>query len=237
MNTIRSLFAAFVAAFAFCLVTEAQIVREDELEKYAIEKYGDDWEEAAVKIAGEHPLDANHAFTFTEVLQAPGMDANQIYDELLVWFTSTFVDANSVLVSSERERGLIVARGFIGETGKSLGVFARVFISVTPTIRIQIKDGKIRVTYSVPFYIEKKVIDDFVGVIGGVVVADNTVETNNIVLDKSFPYGELKGGSKRARRRAHGRALVMCNAYANVVLDKIDKVIKEGYDGTANDEW
>lgn len=233
----KSLFTAFFAAFAFCLVTEAQIIRGDELEKYAIEKYGDDWEEAALKIANEHPLDANHAFTFTEVLQAPGMDANQIYDELLVWFTSTFVDANSVLVSSERERGLIVARGFIGETGKSTGVFARVFISVTPTIKIQIKDGKIRVTYSVPFYIEKKVIDDFVGVIGGVVVADNTVETNNIVLDKSFPYGELKGGSKRARRRAHGRALVMCNAHANVVLDKIDKVIKEGYDGTANDEW
>lgn len=233
----KSLFTAFFAAFAFCLVTEAQIIRGDELEKYAIEKYGDDWEEAALKIANEHPLDANHAFTFTEVFQAPGMDANQIYDELLVWFTSTFVDANSVLVSSERERGLIVARGFIGETGKSTGVFARVFISVTPTIKIQIKDGKIRVTYSVPFYIEKKVIDDFVGVIGGVVVADNTVETNNIVLDKSFPYGELKGGSKRARRRAQGRALVMCNAHANVVLDKIDKVIKEGYDGTANDEW
>lgn len=234
---IRSLFSAIVAAFAFCLVSEAQIIREDELEKYAIDKYGDDWEEAAVKIANEHPLDANHAFTFTEVLQAPGMDANQIYDELLVWFTSTFVDANSVLVSSERDRGLIVARGFIGETGKSMGVFAYVFISVTPTIKIQIKDGRIRVTYSVPFYIEKKVIDDFVGVVGGVVVADNSVETNNIVLDKSFPYGKLKGGSKRARRRAHGRALVMCNAYANVVLDKIDKVIKEGYDGTANEEW
>lgn len=234
---IRSLFSAFVAAFAFCLVSEAQTIREDELEKYAIDKYGDDWEEAAVKIANEHPLDANHAFTFTEVLQAPGMDANQIYDELLVWFTSTFVDANSVLVSSERDRGLIVARGFIGETSSSMGVFARVYISVTPTIKIQIKDGRIRVTYSVPFYIEKKVIDDFVGVVGGVVVADNSVEPNNIVLDKSFPYGELKGGSKRARRRAHGRALVMCNAYANVVLDKIDKVIKEGYDGTANEEW
>lgn len=233
----KSLFTAIVAAFAFCLVSEAQIIREDELEKYAIEKYGDDWEEAALKIANEHPLDANHAFTFTEVFQAPGMDANQIYDELLVWFSSTFVDANSVLVSKERERGLIVARGFIGETGKSTGVFARVIISVTPTIKIQIKDGKIRVTYSVPFYIEKKIVDDFVGVIGGVVVADNTVETNNIVLDKSFPYGKLKGCSKRARRRAHGRALAMSNAYANVVLDKIDKVIKEGYDGTANDEW
>lgn len=235
---IKSLFSAIAVAFAFCLVSEAQVIREDELEKYAIEKYGDDWEEAAIKIANEHPLDANHAFTFTEVLQAPDMDANQIYDELLVWFTSTFVDANSVLVSKERERGLIVARGFIGETGKSTGVFARVFISVTPTIKIQIKDGKIRVTYSVPFYIEKKIVDDFAGVIGGVVVvADNSVETDNVVLDKSFPYGELKGGSKRARRRAQGRALVMCNAYANVVLDKIDKVIKEGYDGTANDEW
>lgn len=234
MNT-KSLFTAFVAAFAFCLVTEAQIIREDELEKYAIEKYGDDWEEAALKIANEHPLDANHAFSFTEVLQAPGMDANQIYDELLVWFTSTFVDANSVLVSKERERGLIVARGFIDGTGSSTGAFTSVFINVTPTIKIQIKDGRIRVTYSVPFYIENKVGAGIVGAFGGVV--DRSVETNNVVLDKSFPYGELEGGNKRARRRAQGRALAMSNAYANVVLDKIDKVIKEGYDGTANDEW
>ncbi len=58
-----------------------------------------------------------------------------------------------------------------------------------------------------------------------------------IVLDKSFPYGKLKGGNMRARRRAQGRALAMCNAYANVVLDKIDNVIKEGYDGSANEDW
>ncbi len=29
----------------------------------------------------------------------------------------------------------------------------------------------------------------------------------------------------------------MCNAYANVVLDKIDNVVKEGYDGPANEDW
>ena len=81
---------ALCAASAFCAEAGAQIIRDDELAKYAVEKYGEDWEEAASKIAAEHPLDANNAFTFTEVLQAPGMDANKIYDELQMWFTSTF---------------------------------------------------------------------------------------------------------------------------------------------------
>ena len=195
-----------------------------------MEKYGEDWDEAASKIAAEHPLDANNAFTFTEVLQAPGMDANKIYDELQMWFTSTFVDSKSVIQTSERERGLIIARGFISGTGSSVGAFTSVGISITPTIKVQIKDERIRVTYSVPFYTE---------VLGSGILGDfgDVFYKTNVTLDKTFPFGEVSGFSKRARRRAYGRSLVMCNAYANVVLDKLDKVIKNGFDGSADEEW
>ena len=222
---------ALCAASAFCAEAGAQIIRDDELAKYAVEKYGEDWEEAASKIAAEHPLDANNAFTFTEVLQAPGMDANKIYDELQMWFTSTFVDSKSVIQTSERERGLIIARGFISGTGSSVGAFTSVDISITPTIKVQIKDERIRVTYSVPFYIEVQA--------GSGILCDfgDVFYKTNVTLDKTFPFGEVSGFSKRARRRAYGRSLVMCNAYANVVLDKLDKVIKNGFDGSANEEW
>ena len=228
---------ALCAASAFCAEAGAQIIRDDELAKYAVEKYGEDWEEAATKIAAEHPLDANNAFTFTEVLQAPGMDANKIYDELQMWFTSTFVDSKSVIQTSERERGLIIARGFISGTGSSVGAFTSVDISITPTIKVQIKDERIRVTYSVPFYIE--VLGSYTEVLGTGILGDfgDVFYKTNVTLDKTFPFGEVSGFSKRARRRAYGRSLVMCNAYANVVLDKLDKVIKNGFDGSANEEW
>ena len=222
---------ALCAASAFCAEAGAQIIRDDELAKYAVEKYGEDWDEAASKIAAEHPLDANNAFTFTEVLQAPGMEANKIYDELQMWFTSTFVDSKSVIQTSERERGLIIARGFISGTGSSVGAFTSVDISITPTIKVQIKDERIRVTYSVPFYIEVQAGSGILGDFGDVFYK------TNVTLDKTFPFGEVSGFSKRARRRAYGRSLVMCNAYANVVLDKLDKVIKNGFDGSANEEW
>ena len=236
---IKSILITLLGIFAINSISMAQIIRQDELENYALEKYGDNWKEAATKIASEHPLDANHAFTFTEVLQAPGMDADKIYDELQVWFTSTFVDANSVIQSSERERGLIIARGFIDGTGSSVGAFTSNRINVTPTIKIQIKDEKIRVTYSVPFYIE---INKGSGIVGMALAPTtratyNTTAVKNVTLDQSFPYGKLRGMGKRARKRAHSRALIMCNAYANVILDKLDKVIKEGFDGTANDNW
>ena len=222
---------ALCAASAFCAEAGAQIIRDDELAKYAVEKYGEDWEEAASKIAAEHPLDANNAFTFTEVLQAPGMEANKIYDELQMWFTSTFVDSKSVIQTSERERGLIIARGFISGTGSSVGAFTSVDISITPTIKVQIKDERIRVTYSVPFYIEVQAGSGIFGDFGDVFYK------TNVTLDKTFPFGEVSGFSKRARRKAYGRSLVMCNAYANVVLDKLDKVIKNGFDGSADEEW
>lgn len=227
--------SALCAASAFCAEAGAQIIRDDELANYAVEKYGEDWEAAATKIAADHPLDANNAFTFTEVLQAPGMDANKIYDELQMWFTSTFVDAKSVIQTSERERGLIIARGFISGTGGSVGAFTSVCVNITPTIKVQIKDERIRVTYSVPFYIEVQSGSGILGAIGG--DTDNSSEQTNVTLDKTFPFGEVSGMNKRARRKAYGRSLVMCNAYANVVLDKLDKVIKNGFDGSANEEW
>ena len=116
-----------------------------------------------------------------------------------------------------------------------MGAFTSVGISITPTIKVQIKDERIRVTYSVPFYIEVQAGSGILGAIGG--VTNNNVTQTNVMLDKTFPFGEVTGSSKRARRKAYGRSLVMCNAYANVVLDKLDKVIKNGFDGSANEEW
>lgn len=118
-----------------------------------------------------------------------------------------------------------------------MGAFTSVDISITPTIKVQIKDERIRVTYSVPFYIE--VLGSYTEVLGSGILGDfgDVFYKTNVTLDKTFPFGEVSGFSKRARRRAYGRSLVMCNAYANVVLDKLDKVIKNGFDGSADEEW
>ena len=54
--------------FAFAMATvcaNAQIMRVDELEKYAKEKQGDKWTEAAVNISKGIEIDKNKAMTFS----------------------------------------------------------------------------------------------------------------------------------------------------------------------------
>ena len=60
---------------AFVMTTvcaNAQIMRVDELEKYAKEKYGDKWTDAVANIAKSVQLDKNNAMTFVQVIPCDG---------------------------------------------------------------------------------------------------------------------------------------------------------------------
>lgn len=75
----------------------AQILRAEELEKYAKEKYGDKWVEAASNLGKQLTLDKNNAIDYVQVMEAPGQSKAQLYVLLNYWFTATFNDANSVI--------------------------------------------------------------------------------------------------------------------------------------------
>lgn len=63
------LMIAFVMA---TVCANAQIMRVDELEKYAKEKYGDKWTDAVANIAKSVQLDKNNAMTFVQVIPCDG---------------------------------------------------------------------------------------------------------------------------------------------------------------------
>ena len=61
--------------FAFITVSasvNAQILRSDELEKYAKEKYGEKWVDAATNLGSQLTLDKNNAITYVQVIPAEG---------------------------------------------------------------------------------------------------------------------------------------------------------------------
>lgn len=57
----------------------AQILRAEELEKYAKEKYGDKWVEAASNLGKQLTLDKNNAIDYVQVMEAPGQSKAQLY--------------------------------------------------------------------------------------------------------------------------------------------------------------
>lgn len=69
-----------LAIFCSLLITaNAQILRAEELEKYAKEKYGEKWIDAAKKLGTQLTLDKNNAITYVQVMEASGKDKEQLY--------------------------------------------------------------------------------------------------------------------------------------------------------------
>ncbi len=208
----------------------AQILRAEELEEYAKEKYGDKWVDAATNLASQLTLDRNNAITYTEVIPAEGKSADLLYVILNYWFTTTFNDANSVIKLNDKELGTIIAQGYVGSIAQHAGGSNSYDVSIKPVIKCDIKEGKVRVTYTIPFYSVVRMAGG--GWLGAMSGTRATRSDENWTLDSCFPFAE-----KDSHKKNSCKALVMAHAYSNVVMDKIAECVKNGLTGNEDDNW
>ncbi len=215
-----------------CAVTvHAQILRTEELEEYAKEKYGDKWINAAENLGRQLKLDKNNALTLVQIIETPGKTKDQLYVLLNYWFTATFNDANSVIQLNDKELGTIIAQAYMDGIASHTGGMNSYKVNIKPIIKCDIKNNKIRVTYTVPFYSVNCWVGD--GWFGAVVGTEPTRSDENWVLDKCFPFT----AEKDFHKKTSSKALIMAYAYSNVVMDKIEECVKNGLVGNEDDNW
>lgn len=229
----------------------AQIIKPQDLEKYAKQKYGDSWLTAAANLSSTLNFDKNESLTYQQVIQAPGKTKSQLYVMLNYWVTATFKDKQAVTLN-DKDMGTIIISSILPAIADHTGTLNRYIVNITPVIKIDIKDERIRVTYTVQSYDVLKAED--AGWLGGFL--DNTKSNNknqNVYGDgkrmaddkndrrlydeqweivKHYPFVE-----KDSKKRTCAKALVMTHAYSNVVLDKIEEAVKNGLVGNENEEW
>lgn len=226
----RFFISVFMLMVAICI--NAQILRADELEKYAKEKYGDKWVEAAENIASQVSLDKNNALTYTQVVEAPGKTKEQLYVLINYWYTNTFTSGKEVIQLNDKEAGVIIGKGFVEGIATHSGGTNSYKVNLCPIIKTDIKEGKIRITYTVPYYD----VDKLAG--GGIMSAFGSGKRNathvdeNWVLDKCFPFAK-----KDSHKKTSSKALVMAHAYSNVIMDKIEEAVKSGMVGNESEDW
>ena len=245
----RTLIFAF--SMLFGIATQAQIMKSADLEKYAKERYGDKWLNAAKNLAGTLKLDKNESLTYQQVIEAPDKTKQQLYVALNYWATATFKDKNAITLN-DKDAGCIIISSPIDGIADHTGTLNRYIVSITPVIRIDIKEGRIRVTYTVQNYDILKAED--AGWIGGLLDnSDNRQSHQNVWSDgkrmkddktdrrlydeqweiaKHYPFVE-----KDSKKRTCSKALIMTHAYSNAVMDKIEEAIKNGIVGNEDDEW
>jgi len=232
--------AAFLAAWS----VNAQVMKSADLEKYAKERYGDKWVDAAMNIAAGLTLDKNESLTYQEVVPAPGKTRQQLYVALNYWVTSTFRDKQAITLN-DKEAGCIIVTSTIADIVSHMGTLNKYSVSITPVIRFDIKDEKIRVTYTVQNY---DILRDISG--GWLSIPDKEEKTygdskrkkddktNAMLYDEQweiahhYPFVE-----KDAQKRTCAKALVMTHAYSNAIIDKLEEAIQNGIVGNEDDDW
>lgn len=233
------------AAFLFGgVVAQAQVMKSADLEKYAKSKYGDKWLDAAKNIAQGLTLDKNESLTYQQVIEAPGKTKEQLYIALNYWTTATFKDKQAITLN-DKDAGCIIISSTLPNIAEHTGTLNKYSVGITPVIRIDIKEGKIRVTYTVQTY---DVLADISG--GWLSPSDENNKTygdskrkkedktNAKLFDeqweiaKHYPFVE-----KDSQKRTCAKALVMTHAYSNAVLDKIEEAVKNGIIGNEDEDW
>lgn len=112
-------------------------------------------------------------------------------------------------------------------------------------IRLDIKDGKVRVTYTVQNY---DILADISGGWLTVLASDEKTfgdskrkkddKTNGFLYDeqweiaKHYPFVE-----KDVKKRTCAKALVMTHAYSNAIMDKVEEALKNGMVGNEDEDW
>ena len=222
----------------------AQVMKTEDLEKYAKNKYGDKWLDAARNIASGLTLDKNESLTYQEVVEASGKSKEQLYVALNYWVTATFKDKQAITLN-DKESGCIIISSTIANIAEHTGTINKYSVSITPLIRLDIKDGKVRVTYTVQNY---DILADISGGWLSLVEPDQKTygdskrkkddKTNANLYDKQweiakhYPFVE-----KDAQKRTCAKALVMTHAYSNAIIDKVEEAIKNGIVGNDDDDW
>ncbi len=239
------------AAMMVAVSAQAQVMKSADLEKYAKQKYGEKWLDAAANLAKGLTFDKNDALTYQEVIEAPGKTKSQLYVALNYWVTATFKDKQAITLN-DKEAGCIIVSSTIDAIADHTGTLFRYVVSITPVIKLDIKDGKVRVTYTVQNY-DILIVEDG-GWLGALGDRDNNRQrTQNIYSDgkrmkndntdrrlydeqweitKHYPFVE-----KDAQKRTCSKALVMTHAYSNAIIDKVGEAIKNGITGADDDDW
>ena len=226
------------------LTAQAQVMKSADLEKYAKERYGDKWLNAAANLAKDLTLDKNESLTYQQVIEAPGKTKQQLYVAMNYWATATFKD-NQAITLNDKEAGCIIISSTLKNIAQHMGTLNKYSVSITPVIRIDIKEGRIRVTYTVQTY------DVLADISGGWLSPTDDVKktygdskrkaddkTNANLYDEQweiahhYPFVE-----KDAQKRTCAKALVMTHAYSNAVIDKIEEAVKNGLVGNDDDDW
>lgn len=171
------------------------------------------------KVKDEWVLDEKGNVTFSKVIEIGDVDKGELYTRALSYFTYNYNSGDDVIQVKDKEKGLIIGKGIYPDIHIG-GVLIISTFSIPHILRVDIKDGKVRVIITIQEY-KVKVSD-----------GKSIPNYNTFLVSERFPF------AKDAQKK------IMCNVIYKTVqrvkesFASIEKSLKEGNTTSdENDDW
>ena len=195
-------------------------------------------------LAEEKKKDKNQSLTYQEIIEVPGKTKEQLYVALNYWATATFKDKQAITLN-DKEAGCIIITSTIPSIATHTGTLNNYAVSITPLIRLDIKNGRVRVTFTIQNY---DVLADISGGWLSMSESDQRTygdskrkkddKTNANLYDEQWEIAKHYPFVKKdPQKRTCAKALVMTHAYSNAIIDKVEEAVKNGIIGNEDDDW
>lgn len=154
---MKKVIMLFAIVFSFT-VASAQIITEQDFAAIDMSQFDTNGDgkikddEAALAIKDFYGLDKNNSITRVTVIDSIPKTKDQIYVAVNDWFVRSFNDGKSVIQLNDKELGTIIGKGHISNMGNTMSFASSADISADVIIRVDMKDGRMRITTSIQKY-------------------------------------------------------------------------------------
>lgn len=233
-----------ISIWVFALTASAQVFTSDQIEKYAKQKYGDNWAEAAVNLKDEVALDNKDRLNYQEVIECPGQTKDQLFDKALEWFNKAYKskDTHGVVQDTNRVKGVVVTRAYIEKIAAQSAGLNHYQVDMAPYIRVDVKEEKARVSVYMDSYEvtvtegggwTSAIADALATAATGDSDDDELVGKDEVWNIKScFPFIQ-----KDKHKKASSKAFVMASAFQNSIIDILKEALLADSTSAFDDDW
>ena len=171
-------------------------------------------------IEGLWKLDENGNVTYQRIVDSLNLSKTELYNKAMDYFVLNYGDANSVIQNKDIENGIILGKGLFKSVHFSSAVLIFYTIDAWHILKIEVKDGRARITLSLTQY--------------EVTISGGDTPDNHSSQPISYYYPINPKGSQK---NLFGEAFVKSHIRATETLDNIEKALKSGSGKKANDNW
>ena len=199
---MKKVIMLFAIVFSFT-VASAQIITEQDFAAIDMSQFDTNGDgkikddEAALAIKDFYGLDKNNSITRVTVIDSIPKTKDQIYVAVNDWFVRSFNDGKSVIQLNDKELGTIIGKGHISNMGNTMSFASSADISADVIIRVDMKDGRMRITTSIQKY-EMEKGTGVLGALAGGPAAYQKVH-QEFIPSECFPFTTKEGGFKSLR--------------------------------------